>query len=96
MSDQSRPSLFGSALKNYESQTGTELLQHPLAERLEDCRSVESVVNFLQEQVQIIGDLQGDGNDDSRIMKSLHGAVLLLHMLSTRIPANDVTGLVRL
>jgi len=96
MSDRSRSSLFESALQDYERQTGIELVKHPLAERLEDCHSVESVVIVLQEQVQIIGDLRGGDDDGGRIMKSLRGAVLSLHTLSTSTPVGDVFGLVRL
>jgi len=96
MSDRSQSSLFEPALQDYERQTGTELVKHPLAERLEDCHSVESVVIVLQEQVQVIGDLQGGDDDGGRIMKSLHSAVLFLHTLSTSIPVGDAVGLVRL
>ena len=96
MSDRSRSWLFESALQDYERETGTELVKHPLAKRLEDCHSVESVVNVLQEQVQAIGDLQCGDDNGGRIMKSLYGAVLLLYTLSTSTPVGDVIGLVRL
>jgi hypothetical protein len=56
MSDQSGSShlrvLFEAALEDYKQQTGIELAKHPLAERLQDCNSVESVTAILREQAQ--------------------------------------------
>jgi hypothetical protein len=53
MSDQSGLRvLFDAALKDYEQQTGIELAEHPLAERLQDSNSVNSVITILCEQAQ--------------------------------------------
>jgi hypothetical protein len=35
--------LFEAALQDYERQTGIALAKHPLAERLQECDSVESI-----------------------------------------------------
>ena len=56
MSDQSGSShlrvLFETALEDYKQQTGIELVEHPLAKRLQDLNSVESVAAILCEQAQ--------------------------------------------
>ena len=56
MSDQSGSPLlrvlFEAALEDYKQQTGIELVEHPLAERLQDCDSVESVTAIIREQAQ--------------------------------------------
>lgn len=51
--DMSRPSaswslqvLFDVALQDYEKQTGTKLADHPLAEQLETCHSVDSITSI--------------------------------------------------
>ena len=62
-----RSSLFELALRDYERQTGAELVKYPLAGRLEDCHSVESAVNVFQEQVRVIGNLQGGQRQDYEI-----------------------------
>jgi hypothetical protein len=60
ISDMSQPSstlslqaLFNTALQDYESQTGTRLIDHPLAKKLESCNLVDSINAILQEQAQI-------------------------------------------
>ena len=45
-------SLFEAALHNYEEQTGMKLIDHPLARQLENCNSVESITEVLQEQAR--------------------------------------------
>jgi hypothetical protein len=82
MSDQSGLSpfqaLFESALQDYENQTGIPLANHPLAERLQDCQSVESVTALLQEQTRAFCKFRG--ND--RIMNSLKSVVSALSQVS--------------
>ena len=68
--------LFESALQDYERQTGIPLANHPLAEQLQDCQTVESVTALLREQVRASSEFRG------RIMKSLEGVVFALSNVS--------------
>ena len=83
MSDHSQSSrfqvLFESALQDYQNQTGTTLADHPLAEKLQYCDSVESVTAVLQEQAQEFSKFRGD---DGKFMKSLKSVVSVLYTLS--------------
>ena len=93
MGDQSQSSrfrtLFESALLDYQSQTGTALASHPLAEKLQNCDSVESVTALLQDQARAFSEFRGDGG---RISKSLKGIVAVLYTLSA---STATIGLVR-
>lgn len=84
--------LFDAALDDYEKQTGTKLVDHPLAKQLETCDSVESITRFFQEHAQTFCEFRG--NDD-RVMKSLKCAVDVLHTLSTSTVLGGSIGLVR-
>lgn len=81
--------LFESALHDYQLQTGTTLASHPLAEKLQDCDSVESVTTVLQDQARAFNEFRGD---NGRITTSLKGIVSVLYTLSTSTAA---IGLVR-
>jgi hypothetical protein len=93
MGDQSQTSsfraLFESALHDYQIQTGTALPSHPLAEKLQNCESVESVTAVLQDQARAFSEFRGD---NGRTTKSLKGVVSVLYTLSTSTAA---IGLVR-
>ena len=93
MGDQSQSSsfraLFESALQDYQIQTSTALASHPLAEKLQDCDSVESVTTVLQDQARAFSQFRGD---NGRITKSLKGIVSVLYTLSSSTAA---IGLVR-
>ena len=95
MSDQSGPSrlqvLFEAALQDYEEQTGIVLAEHPLAEQLQICDSVESVAAILREQIQAFSDFRGK----DKILKSLKNAVSVLHKLSATADLGRAIGLVR-
>jgi len=84
MSDQLQSSrfraLFGAALQDYQNQTGTALLNHPLADELQNCCSVESVTAVLQGQARAFNEFRGD---NGRIAKSLKGIVSVLYTLSS-------------
>jgi len=69
-------SLFKTALRGYEKQTGIELFNHPLSECLSKCHSAESVIAVLQEQAQTVIALQGSDGD---VMMSLQSAIHVLH-----------------
>jgi len=98
MSDHSRPSsrfqaLFRWALRKYGKQTGIELVKHPLAQRLQGCRSIESIVGVFREQMPAFG--SDDDGDEERIMKSLKGTVSVLYTLSNSAVLGETTGIVR-
>jgi hypothetical protein len=85
-------SLFDTALQDYERQTGTKLVDHPLAKQLETYESVEAITAFFQEQAQAFSEFRGS---DGRIMKSLKSAVSVLLTLSTSTTLGEAIGLVR-
>ena len=93
MGDQSQSSrfrvIFESALQDYQRQTGTALASHPLAEKLQNCDSVESVTAVLQDQARVFSEFRGN---DGRITKSLNSIVAVLYTLSASIAT---IGLVR-
>ena len=95
MGDHSRSShlrvLFDAALRDYQMQTGIALAEHPLADKLQNCDSVESFTAVLCEQKQAFGELQR--ND--KILKPLKKAVSVLYKLSATANFGQDIGLVR-
>ena len=86
-------SLFDAALQSYEKQTGFKLIDHPLARQLENCHTVDSVMDVLQRQASAnIGFRENGG----KFMKSLKQVVHVLHALSTSTILGEGIGLVRL
>jgi hypothetical protein len=81
MSDRSRSShlrgLFEAALNDYKRQTGIELAEHPLAERLQDCNSAESVTAILREQAQDFKEFR----EKDKVLKPLKKVLAILHIL---------------
>lgn len=94
MSDQSGlflfHALFESALQDYEKQTGIQLANHPLAEQLQDCQSVESVTAFFQEQARALSEFRGS----DKMMKSLKGVVSALSKVSASATLGQAFGMV--
>jgi len=92
MSDQSASShlnvLFGAALQDYERQTGIALAKHPLAERLHQCDSVESITVVLHERTQAFHEFF---RGKETVMKLLKNAVSVLYNLSACIKLGEVT-----
>jgi len=84
--------LYNSALQDYTTQTGTNLVDHPFAKQLEKCESVDSISSLLQENVQRFRKFRGE---DGKIIKSLKCAVHVLHTLSTSTALGESIGLVR-
>jgi hypothetical protein len=88
MSDKSGSShlhvLFEAALEDYKQQTGIELAKHPLAERLQDCNSVDRVTAILCERAQKFKDFQ----EKDKVLKPLKKVLTVLHALSST--ANSV------
>jgi hypothetical protein len=89
--DRSGPShfqdLFEAAFRDYETQTGKSLANHPLAEKLQGCDSVESVTAVLREQTETSCEIRGG----DKVLKPLKNVLSVLHKLSS---ASDL-GLVR-
>jgi hypothetical protein len=96
MADHSQSSrfqgLFERALQDYENQTGTKLARHPLAEQLQSCNSVDTVLDVLQQQAQAFTEFRGS---NGRIMKSLKSAVSVIHALSSSATLSEVVSMVR-
>jgi hypothetical protein len=91
MSDQSTfQALFESALQDYEKQTGIPLANHPLAEQLQNCQSVESVAALLQEQIRAFSRFRGS----DKIFKSLTSVVSALSKVSATATLGQAIGLV--
>jgi hypothetical protein len=94
MSDQSESSpfqaLFQSALHDYEKQTGIRLANHPLAGQLQNCQSLESVTNLLQEQARAFNEFR----EGDKIMKSLKCLVSALSKVSATASLGHDIGMV--
>ena len=84
--------LYNSALQDYTTQTGTNLVDHPFAKRLETCESLDSITSILQESVRRVREYR---MDDGKIIKSLKCAVHVLYTLSTSTVLGEGIGLVR-
>jgi hypothetical protein len=94
MSDQSGSShlqvLFEAALQEYEKQTGIALAEHPLAERLGNCNTVESVFAILHEQTQAFGEFRGK----DEITNLLKRIISILYKLAATAHFGQAFGLV--
>ena len=84
--------LYNSALQDYTTQTGTNLIDHPFTKQLEKCESVDSISSLLQENLRRFYESR---KEDGKIMKSLKCAVHVLHALSTSTVLGEGVGLVR-
>ena len=84
--------LFEAALHDYETHTGITLAKHPLAERLQDCDSVESITAVLHEQTQAFNEFRGK----EKAIKLLSNAVSVLYKLSTCAKLGEVISVVHL
>lgn len=74
-----------------EKQTGIVLANHPLAEQLQDCVSVESVTNVFREQTQAFSEFRGR----DKIMRLLKNSVSVLYKLTAVANLGQDFGLVR-
>ena len=95
MSDQSGSSrsrvLFEAALRDYEMQTGIALADHPLAEQIQDCDSVDSVTALFREQTQAFSEFR----EKDKVWRPLKNAVSVLYKLSAGGNFGRDIGLVR-
>jgi hypothetical protein len=94
MSDQSGSShlrvLFEAVLEDYKQQTGIELAEHPLAERLQNYNSVESVATILREQAQDFKEFR----EKDKVLRPLKKVLIVLHRLSSTANFAQHVGLV--
>ena len=84
--------LFDAALKDYKSQTGISLPKHPLAERFQECHSVDSIAAVLHVQTGAFNQFQGR----ETLIKSLKSIISVLHKLSACAKLGEVICLVHL
>ena len=95
MSRESRPSrfrtAFDAALQEYEKITNITLATHPIAEKLNNCHSVELIILLIQDQAREFGDFPGI----DRIMKSIKNTVSVLSMLAATPALSDAIDIVR-
>jgi len=71
--------LFEAAFRDYGKQTGKALANHPLAEKLQSCDTVESVTAVLREQTETFSEIRGK----DKVMKPLKNVLSVLHKLSS-------------
>jgi hypothetical protein len=94
MSDQSGSSrlrvLFEAALEDYKQQTGIELIEHPLAGRLQDGNSVESISAILCEQAQDFEKFR----EKNKVLNPLKKFLTILHKVSSAANFAQDVGLV--
>jgi hypothetical protein len=94
MNDQSSSShlrvLFEAALNDYRRQTGIELAEHPLAERLQDGNTVESVIAILCEQAQDFKQFR----EKDKVLKPLKKVLTVLNILPSAADFAQGVGLV--
>jgi hypothetical protein len=83
--------LFDAALQSYEKQTGMRLADHPLARQLDNCYSVDSIMDILQQQARAFTKFR---RDEYKFMTSLKRAVHVLHALSSCTSLGEGVGLV--
>jgi hypothetical protein len=75
----------------YEQQTGIDLAKHPLADRLQNCNSVEDITAVFREQAQDIKKFQ----EKDKVLKPLKKVLTILHLLSSVPGIAQHVGLVR-
>jgi hypothetical protein len=92
MNDESGPSHFQALFEAaYEKQTGETLANHPLAEKLQSCDSVESVTAVLRQQTETSSEIRGK----DKVLKPLKNVLSVLHKLSSAVNFGQHLGLVR-
>jgi hypothetical protein len=83
-SDPSRlQALLEAALQDYERQTGIVLAKHSLAEKLQNCHSVESLTAVFKEQTQDFSEFRRR----DKVLKPLKTTLSVLDKLSAKADA---------
>ena len=83
--------LFNAALAKYTKQTGKDLRNHPLADRIDSCDSPDSILDIFKEQSRAFVEFR---NGDTKLFKWLRPVVNVLHALSTNSVLSDNSSLV--
>jgi hypothetical protein len=78
-------SLFNTALRNYAKQTGLALEHHPLAKKLENCDSVDSIMSVLQDYIDDADLFQNFTGDHGKFMRPMKYAVYAFFTLSSAL-----------
>jgi hypothetical protein len=92
VSESNLRSLFDAALKEYEKQAGTSLLDNHLVIQLQNCESADAISAVLQEQAQAFHTFRGG---DGKLTSWLKRTVNVLYTLSTSSALGAGVGLVR-
>ena len=92
VSESNLRSLFETALKEYEKQAGTNLLDNRLIIQLQSCHSADAVSAILQEQAQAFHTFRGG---DGKLISWLKRTVYVLYTLSTSNVLAAGVGMVR-
>ena len=91
-SESNLQSFFETALKEYEKQAGTNLLDNRIIINLQSCESAEAINAILREQAQAFHKFRGN---DGKLTRWLKRTVHVLHTLSTCSVLGAGVGLVR-
>jgi hypothetical protein len=83
--------LINAALTKYTKQTGKDLRNHPLADRIDSCDSADSILVIFQEQAEAFNEFR---EGDTKLFKWLKPVVDVLHRLSTNDVLSGSSGLV--
>ncbi len=83
--------LFNAALQDYKDKTGSSLIDHPFAEQLQTCDSVDSITTVLQEQAQSFREFS---ESDGKLMKALNSSVDILCLPSISSALSEAIGFV--
>jgi hypothetical protein len=83
--------LFDAALQDYEDKTGKTLIDHPIAKKLETCKSVDSIASILREEAQSFREFR---ENEGRLMKVLRSSVDVLCAPSISSALNEAIGFV--
>ena len=67
--------LFQAACKEYETRTGTNIIEHPLAIQLQTCNSFESLISLLQGQARAFREFRWS---DGKVIISLNHTYMSL------------------
>lgn len=84
--------LFEAALREYEMQVGTKLVDHPFYIQLNTCKTAKSITQIFLDQAEALRQFRGD---DGKVMKCLKGAVHVLCTFSNGIFGEGIALLVR-
>ena len=72
--------ILNAALIKYSQQTKIDLRNHPLASKIDECNSIESILAIFREQAEVFDEFR---NGDPKLFKWLQPVVTGLYTLST-------------